>query len=482
MIFVTSLVAALLFLFGIRLAPVRDRRSTGFRREGFTFVFVTLLVAAVGFLTTALPVTQIVHDFALQVLAVCALLYILLAVRGSRRWPPWIADALVVMAALGVIQWFGAPRITGMRLPISQEWIDLGGGATVFTVFFVWSIARMTASLNRTPLVTGGYLGIVALTLLAADYLGARQSLASGWEVDPAFGTMACTALAGSGLASLLVSIKTRDFNLGWPASFAMAFLLAQIAVASLSKYLAFTIMALLLLVFGLPVLDVSFTHLRAARRGQNVKWQEKRARLHEALMERGFSAAKVSFLYLTFAGALCGVGVLVVATKAWYLPLRLLFLVALSSALFITFLSVTRILMRRSAGEHVPESVEAFGVKISAVTMDEALDKVDAFIASKKPHHVATSDANAILTARADPELRADSPECRADYARWLWRDLGHSLDESADLRARDWSRYGDRNLQPRRRKRLSRVHFGFGTRRGRDCRAQFERKISRS
>ena len=405
MIFVILMVAALLFLFGVRLAPVSDRRSTGFRREGFTFVFVTLLVAAVGFLTTARPVSQVAPDFALQVLAVCAVLYVLLALRGSRRWPPWIADALVLLAAISVIEWFGAPRINGIRVPIAQEWMSFGAGATAITVGFVWLISRMTASLNRTPLVTGGYLGIVALTLLAAEFMGAQQSPASGWEVDPAFGRMACAALAGSGLASLLISLKTRHFNLGWPASFAMGFLLGQIAVASLSKYLAFTIMALLLLVFGLPVLDVSFYHLRAARRGQNVKWQEKRARLHEALLERGFSPAKVSFLYLIFAATLCGIGVLVVATKAWYLPIRLLFLVALSSAVFITFLSVTRILMRRGASERVPESVEAFGVKISAVTMDEALDKVDEFIASRQPHHVATSDANAILTARADPE-----------------------------------------------------------------------------
>jgi N-acetylglucosaminyldiphosphoundecaprenol N-acetyl-beta-D-mannosaminyltransferase len=63
---------------------------------------------------------------------------------------------------------------------------------------------------------------------------------------------------------------------------------------------------------------------------------------------------------------------------------------------------------MRRREGEEVPESVEAFGVKISPVSMIEALDKVETFIKTGQPHHVLTSDANAILTSRQDPEYAA--------------------------------------------------------------------------
>jgi N-acetylglucosaminyldiphosphoundecaprenol N-acetyl-beta-D-mannosaminyltransferase len=74
----------------------------------------------------------------------------------------------------------------------------------------------------------------------------------------------------------------------------------------------------------------------------------------------------------------------------------------------FILFFSLSRVLMRRGAGEEIPESVEAFGVMISPVSMQEALDKIESFIRERSPHHVVTSDANAILRAQHDPEYAA--------------------------------------------------------------------------
>ncbi len=60
---------------------------------------------------------------------------------------------------------------------------------------------------------------------------------------------------------------------------------------------------------------------------------------------------------------------------------------------------------MRPVPGEPVPESVEAFGVKITPVTMQGALDKIAGFVQCRKPRHVVTSDANAVLRAREDEE-----------------------------------------------------------------------------
>jgi N-acetylglucosaminyldiphosphoundecaprenol N-acetyl-beta-D-mannosaminyltransferase len=61
--------------------------------------------------------------------------------------------------------------------------------------------------------------------------------------------------------------------------------------------------------------------------------------------------------------------------------------------------------LMGRAEGEEIPEDVEAFGVRISPVTMTDAMEKIEAMIRSKTPHHVVTSDANAILRAQEDAE-----------------------------------------------------------------------------
>ncbi|MDF2440100.1 MAG: N-acetylglucosaminyldiphosphoundecaprenol N-acetyl-beta-D-mannosaminyltransferase, partial [Abditibacteriota bacterium] len=212
-------------------------------------------------------------------------------------------------------------------------------------------------------------------------------------------------AIAGAGLASVPIALRIPNFNIGWSAALAMGFLLAQVAVSGLFKNLAFGILLLFVLVFGLPVLDVSFYRFRAARRGQNVAWDENRLRLHEVLLRRGISPAKVSLLYLTVAASLCALGVLLVATAHWHLLLRLLLVVIIFAAGFLAFFSVTRVLMQRGEGEEIPEEIEAFGVRISPVSMREAMDKIEEFIHSRQPHHVATSDANAILTVQEDPE-----------------------------------------------------------------------------
>ncbi len=397
------LLSALLVFFAARLPPLRDRRAHGFRPEGVAFVVAVLLCSALGFLTTARPALQKAPDWGLQVLAITGALYGLSSLRGARRLPPWIADALVIVAALSAIEAFGSPRIGGLALPFSGQFLSAGTFSAVLTVGFVWALARMTASLNRTPQVTGGYLGIVALTLLLALHFSPHRP-----AVDTSFSVMACAALAGAGLASVPAALRLRAFNMGWSASLAMGFLLGQIAVSGLFKNLAFAVVGLLLLVFGLPVLDVSFYRLRAAKRGGEVAFDRSRLRLHQVLLKRGLSPLKVSLLYLATAAWLCGLGLLVVLTHAWFLPLRLLFLVGTFAIGFVCFFSLVRMLMRRGADEEVPETVEAFGVRISVVSMQQALDRIEEFIHERTPHHVATSDANAILTAQKDP-LYAD-------------------------------------------------------------------------
>ena len=81
------------------------------------------------------------------------------------------------------------------------------------------------------------------------------------------------------------------------------------------------------------------------------------------------------------------------------------LLLLFLAGAGAIVFFSLARLQMRRQANEQLPETIEAFGVKLSPVSMVEALDRVEKFIASGQPHQILTTDANAILTSRNDPE-----------------------------------------------------------------------------
>jgi hypothetical protein len=105
------LLCAALVFFASRVPPIRDRRTHGFRAEGITFVIAVLACCALGFLSTPRPSDQAAPDWGLQVLGLTLVVYVLAAVRGARRLPPWVADALIVASASAAVYAFGAPRI-----------------------------------------------------------------------------------------------------------------------------------------------------------------------------------------------------------------------------------------------------------------------------------------------------------------------------------------------------------------------------------
>ena len=337
-----------------------------------------------------------------SLLLLTALLYVLSATRSAQRLPVWVSDALTIGAGFAAIFLYQALQIKVFRAPATDSYFNLKMWATPLTVLWVWFIARMTAALNRVPQVTGGYLGIVALTFLLLMGLEGRHE---------ALPYAICASLAGAGLASVPLALSKNHFNIGWSASLAMGFLLAQSAAAGLLKNAASVILLLSLLTFGLPLLDVSFFRMRAALRGKRVAWEETRMRLYEALLRRGLSAGKIATIYLVTGASLCLSGTIVarfVLAADVALPVRLIALIGVcagTALVFLMLLSLTRILMRRTEDEVVPEDIEAFGVRISPVSMAEAIDKIEGFIRERGPHHVVTSDANAILRAQEDVE-----------------------------------------------------------------------------
>ena len=402
----------------------REQRSGGPRIEGVSFVGAVLSAASVGWLVNAFlhasdplpldpqffetfvgPTRRGIPWHALLLPMLTGLLYTASALRGARRLPPIVADVLLVLAACALV-YFGGVEVTRVRVPFVDSFVALGALAVPLTVASIWLFARMTAALNRTPQVTGGFLGIVALAFLLILKLAGSNDAGADVGANGSAGffspALACAALAGAGLASLPLSLKRPNWNLGWSASLALGFWLAHIAVAGLFKNMALAIIGLLLLLFGLPLLDMAFYGWRA--RGENLD-DENSLRLHEALARRGLSPAKIAGLYLAITSALSALGVLVVATATWNLALRLAILAVIGIGGAIFFFSVMRVMMRRMPGEATPESVDAFGVRISAVSMDEAMERIEAMIQSQKPHHVLTSDANSILRARGDEE-----------------------------------------------------------------------------
>lgn len=413
MLFLIFLIAALLTFQGLRWPRLQKYFTRGPQRDGVVVVGAVLLAAVLGWLGFHFLEKRNLSEYSaaeltnLYLLVAVGALYFLAALRRRADVPIWISDVFVIVAAC-ISLWLSGAMTSGgltdadmIQQPSLQQW------SVPLTILWMWLIARMTAAINRAPQVTGGHLGIVAIALLLL--------MRSEWRsAPPAFSLSAAAALAGAGLATVPIALKRGNFNIGWSASLALGFLLAQIATLGLVKNAAFFMLLLSLIAFGLPLLDVSFFRVRAALRGDDIKVQEQRLRLHEALLRRGIAPGKISMLYLAGGAWLCFLGVLtaryifVSGVPLWMLGIRVIGVLLLLFLGFILFFSLARVWMRRGENEAVPEEVDAFGVRISAVSMQEALDKIEDFVRTGTPHHVVTSDANAILRAREDEEYAA--------------------------------------------------------------------------
>ena len=83
-----------------------------------------------------------------------------------------------------------------------------------------------------------------------------------------------------------------------------------------------------------------------------------------------------------------------------------------------------------------MPEKVEILGVPVDAVTMAEAVSRVEGFIASREPHLIATANAEMLMRATHDQALR--DILCSADMVTpdgagtvWAAHHLGHAMPE---------------------------------------------------
>ncbi len=419
MIFTVFLTSAILGVLGFALSgPLRGKN--GPRPDGVGFIVAVLLPLVVVWwfaqvgpkvdggmspdaITNAPLIPPELYEgwkFALLAFGV----YAFSALRGVGRLPAWVADIIVLAGAYLAVK-TSPDALLALRLSANSDAppLNLGIFALPLAMLWIWGVARLCASLARLPAVAPGYIGMVAgliLFLVGGFNAGTGQ-----------FSAFACAALCGAGLITFVLTLKKPDANLGWSATLASGFLLG---IASALGALSITLPAIIclaVLALGLPFLNVSIVSVRAKLRGENVEWSHKRVRLDEALANRGVPPRKIATLY--FVVGLWGCWLAYLASRwffeeqpigAWVAFHAVVWFVSFVGGGFV-FYSLTRVQMRRREGEDIPDRLEAFGIEISPVSMNEALDKIEGFIREGTPHHVVTSDANAVLTSRSDPE-----------------------------------------------------------------------------
>jgi len=189
--------------------------------------------------------------------------------------------------------------------------------------------------------------------------------------------------------------------------AYTLGFVIGCITVVGALKNTALLVILLPLLIIGVPLFASIFTYAADLRRGwRAVAVAEHHQHLHQLLADQGYSYWQIVGILLGGTAYLCALALLLVWLIELTFVLKLLMVAVALVAGLVLFYILLRLLPRRQPSTG-PAEVRLLGVRLHAVTMDEALQEAERFIREDRPHMIVTSDASTIVRAQDDPELR---------------------------------------------------------------------------
>jgi len=174
--------------------------------------------------------------------------------------------------------------------------------------------------------------------------------------------------------------------------------MLGMARVAGALKNTAFRILIATALALGVPVLEVTY-RLRTG----GFALPTHRRSFFDLLTAEGVNERRAFWLLTVAHAYLCLLALLLVRLVAIHFTVKLL-LMAMWLLVGVIAFWVTVRFSARKEGKGV---VNLLGVPVAAVTMDEALDILERFLAERRTHLVVTSDASALVRAQEDEEFR---------------------------------------------------------------------------
>ncbi len=282
-----------------------------------------------------------------------------------------------------------------IKPPFVSHLIALGRWSSVVTMIWLLLVAYAVVVCRRLPRLTPGLIAIVSATFALAAFIAGPSRSA------PAAG------VAGLAAAAAALGATRRSYPaLGSSAHWALGFALAAITVAGMLKNTAFLVLAVPLLVLGVPVGETTYAIVYgAARGGSRFALGQRRELLHDALIRMGLSPRRTVLLFQAATAYLCAVAlVLVVLVRVTFVA-KLGLLGAALAAGFVLFFFAARI--AAEPGESAEERVNLLGVPLARMGMEETLARVEEFVRDRSPHLIVTSDSTGIVRARDDPEFQ---------------------------------------------------------------------------
>jgi N-acetylglucosaminyldiphosphoundecaprenol N-acetyl-beta-D-mannosaminyltransferase len=312
------------------------------------------------------------------------------------RWalPRGLRGLAVVVAAVGLH--LAGLRIDVLKPPFSATFVTLGAWSLLVTMLWMWLCSALFARAGTIPGVAYGVGAVACATLISVCALRPDADRVSALWFAAAIGVVCVLRLCIQSAAG-----PTRPTA----GAYLLGFLIGAVSIMGMLKNTAFLAAVLPLLLVSVPLFGATYAYVADLRRGpKRMALTQRREHLHWLLLGEGYSPRQITVLF-TLGAAWCGaLAILLVALIEVSFALKTLILVAFLALGIVGGFVLLRVLPR---GTGRPGAIRLLGVRITPVSMDQALAHAREFIAEGSPHMIVTSDATGVIRAQEDPELR---------------------------------------------------------------------------
>jgi exopolysaccharide biosynthesis WecB/TagA/CpsF family protein len=327
-------------------------------------------------------------------IAISSILMIVLG-RVDRKKGLSVGIKLIFQVLISLIIIYSGIKIEFLRDPSSSGgYIYLKYLSIPLTIIWLVSITNSISQTDEIAGITPYIIFIASLTFLAVSLIQ-RQGLILAEILSLIMATV----------SFIYIKYLPRGNFSSYYMSF--GFILAVIAIVGVSKSTAALTLLIPILILGVPLIDSSYSiianYIRQEDEENFSSFSE--SKLRQKLQSYGFSPRGANLSIIGISLYLSLSAIIISVYQSFYL------LLILTAFGWITFeflknkVQAEELIIERdvSVGR-----IKLFQVGIDQINNQEAVQRIEEFVISQKPHLVVTPDTLAILRARKDPEYQA--------------------------------------------------------------------------
>ncbi|HER24216.1 MAG TPA: WecB/TagA/CpsF family glycosyltransferase [Candidatus Atribacteria bacterium] len=336
---------------------------------------------------------------------VCSMLMIILGKIDEKRKIP-TGYKLIFQILISLIIIYSGVKIEFLRAPSSSSggYLYLNYLSIPLTLIWLISITNSISQEDELGDITPYIVFVASLTFLMVSLIQ-RQGLILAEVLSLIMATV----------SYIFIKYIPRGKFSSYYMSF--GFILAVIAIVGVSKSTAALTLLIPLLILGVPIIDSSYSIVANYARqessipgiigGKFSLFSENgnggnRSRLRQILQFYGFSAPGANLTIIGVSLYLSISAFIISIYQNFYL---LLTLTAFGWAVFGLLKNKVHSEELIIGRDNLTKRINLFQVGIDQVDNQKAIQKIEEFIISKKPHQVVTPDTLAVLRTRKDPE-----------------------------------------------------------------------------